>query len=356
MKYLTLLSIAITLGVTSCNKPEEQEFDREAMLTNIASGHILPEYQNLNTELAQLELLAGGFAGATSLENLNLLRDQFVTTYLCFQRVKMFDFGPAGDYTFKASTNTYPTDPDKINANIESGSYVLGSAGNTDAIGLPAIDYLLYSGADTDVLNRFSVDAHAENAKTYLLALIDKIRSELSLVKAEWDGAYYDTYIAANGTDVGSSISLLFNEWVKDIELLKNAKIGIPGGQFSGGETFPTYVEAYYSGISQQLALESVTALKRVYTGGTGVGFDDYMQFVEENEGTTVAAGEITNQFDVCHTKIAGLGNPFSEDIPVNFSGFEETFQEIKKLVAYVKTDVPAALGVLITFSDTDGD
>lgn len=355
MKYLAILSIVI-LGIASCKKPEEKEFDRGAMLENMASGHIIPGYQTLQTDLSNLKASSDIFTGATSLDNLNDLRSDFMTAYLSFQRVKMYDFGPAGDYAFKASSNTYPTDADKINANIEAGSYILGSAANTDAIGLPAIDYLLYSGTDTEVINRFTVDTYAANALTYLNDLIEKMQEELDLVVNQWTSSYKATFIAANGTDVGSSISLMFNEWVKDIELLKNAKIGIPGGQFSGGEVFPTYVEAYYSGNSQALALESLTALKNVYTGGSGQGFDDYMTFAFDNGDTQVPSNEISNQFDVCYTSISGLGNPFSEDIPVNFDGFGATFQEIKKLVAYTKTDIPAAIGVLITFSDTDGD
>lgn len=356
MKKLLILIPLTGLLFTACKEPVEGDFDRGAMLESIASSHISPEYASMEAELNAFVVSAQVFEESPSFENLSKLRDQYLLAYLNFQRIKMFDFGPAGDYALKASMNTYPTDPTKIDANITSGSYVLGAVANVDAIGFPAIDYLLFEGGDTEVINRFTVDINAANAINYLKDLINKMRDEFALVHNEWKTGYTTTFIAANGTDVGSSISLMFNEFVKDIELVKNAKIGIPAGQFSGGETFPDFVEAFYSGYSQQLAIENTVALKRVFTGGDGQGFDDYMDFVEANQGITVTSSEITAQFDVCKTKIEELGNPFSDDIPVNFSGFSTTFQEFKKLTAFAKTDISGALGVLITFSDTDGD
>jgi predicted lipoprotein len=357
MKYnLVFLFAAFLLGITSCKKSKEQEFDREAMLENMASSHIIPEYQNLKTELSELTTAVSSFQESATSGNLTNMQDQFLTTYLNFERVKMFDFGPAETINLKAGMNTYPVDGDKIDANIIAGSYTLASAANTDAIGFPAIDYLIYSGDGSAILDRFTTDINATNAHTYLQTVVTKMSEELTTVLDQWNGSYKSTFVAASGTDVGSSISLMYNEFVKDIELLKNAKIGIPAGQFSGGETFPTYVEAFYSGKSQLLALENLTALKRVYTGGSGVGFDDYMVFALENGSTSVASSTIESQFDVCHSHISGLGDPFSDAIPTNFDGFSAAFQQIKKLVAYAKTDIPGALGILITFSDTDGD
>ena len=147
----------------------------------------------------------------------------------------------------------------------------------------------------------------------------------------------------------------MFNEFVKDIELLKNAKIGIPSGQFSGGLTYPYFVEAVYSEYSLELAKESMQALWSLYKGNTGIGFDDYIVFYEE-QGTSIQASEINTQFENCLSKINVLPTPFHTQIPTETAKFTETFQELKKLVAYGKTDMTSILGIVITYSDTDGD
>lgn len=355
MRLLYFIFIGLFM-VTACKKPTAPEFDRTALLTNMANIEIKPALVQFTEDLVQLSDAATTFESSTSFDNLTALRSTFKNAYTQFEKIKMYDFGPAANHGIKTSMNTYPTDSDKIDANITSGSYSLGAVSNVDAIGFPAIDYLLYNGTDTEVLNRFSVDPDAENARIYISALIAKMNLDFAPVLSEWNTGYTETFINANGTDIGSSISLLYNEFVKDLELLKNAKIGIPAGFFSGGETFPTYVEAYYSAESKTLALTSLTALKEVFTGGDGIGFDDYMDFVDETEDLSLTSSEILAQFDVCYTKVNALNSPLSADIPVNYDGFNEAFQEIKKLVAYAKTDIPTALGVLITFSDTDGD
>lgn len=354
-KPLLLFTISLIFAV-GCKKNEDVEYDRKALLENMSSNLIIPGYNNLLTELNNLELAVTTFNGASSAGNLAALRDQYLSSYMAFQEVKMYDFGPAADYAFKAACNTYPTNTDKIEENITSGSYTLGAADNTTAIGFPALDYLLFSGDDLTVLNRFTTDPDAAEAKNYLSAIVVKMKTELEAVLSTWNDSYEATFLAANGTDVGSSLSLIYNEWVKDIELLKNAKIGIPAGIFSGGEQFPDYVEAYYAGYSKTLALKSLDALEQVFTGAMGEGMDDNMAFEVENGTAMVTADEILDQFAVCRAKIEALGDPFSESIPVDFDGFNESFQEIKKLVAYAKTDIPAILGVLITYSDTDGD
>lgn len=347
---------AILISVTSCNKEEEQDYNRDALLTNLVDNLILPHYDNFYNELSELEVAVENFNGASSAANLNTMRTAFLDAYLAFQNIKMYDFGPASDYAFKSACNTYPTDTAKINANISSGSYILGAAENTTAIGFPSLDFLLYHGSDLDVINRFTTDDNAANARTYILEVTQKMKTELGAIIATWNSSYRTSFVAANGTDVGSSLSLLYNEWVKDIELLKNAKIAIPAGLFSGGEQFPHYVEAYYSGHSKLLALESLNALEQVFLGNVGEGMDDNMDFEVENGTASLTAVEVSDQFGVIRIKIEGLGDPFSAAIPADFSGFNDTFQEIKKLVAYAKTDMPAILGVLVTFSDTDGD
>lgn len=353
---LFLAISAITLLLFSCKEEQEFEFDRTALLTEVATNQIVPKYEELVTKINLMKVAIDAFELSASEANLLAIRTAFSSTYLAFQHVKMFEFGPAADYGFQRSSNTYPTDTAQINTNIESGSYSLTTVSNAAAIGFPAIDYLIHKGSNESILFAFTSSASASNRMNYLKDLCVKLQTEALAIKSSWSTGYKETFIAANGTDISSSISILFNQFVIDLELVKNAKIGVPSGQYSGGEPFPTYVESYYNGASKSLAIANLIALKSVFTGGTGIGMDDYMDASVELGTTSIPSSEITNQFDVCIASVEALTDPFSTSIPVDIAGFSKAYQELKKLVAYAKTDIPAALGVLISFSDTDGD
>ncbi len=326
------------------------------MLENVASAVIIPSYETMNSALESLHTNAIAFSANVDATTLSNLRAAFVDAYIQFQHSKMFNFGPAEDYGVKAAMDTYPTDTASIEANITAGSYILGSAANIDAIGLPALDYLLYFGGDMEVLDQFTTAPAAANRKIYLTDLTLKMKSEFQPVVDQWNGTYAATFQEADGVDVGSSTSLLFNEFVQDIELLKNAQIGIPGGQFSGGEPLQEMVSAYFSGQSKTLALENISGLLNCFKGANGLGFDDYILDVQGEDAQTDLAADITAQFVLIEAKLNALGSVFSEDVMTNYSGFNAAFLEIKKLVTYTKTDMASLLGLLVTYSDSDGD
>lgn len=353
-KIFFLLITAVL--ITSCKEDEKPEFDRKAMLTNMASAVIIPAYQTLNLSLAAFNTAALDFIANPTTTTLADLRTQYITTNKNYQRCAMYSFGPALDYGIKGSFNTYPTDSAKIEANITAGTYTLGAVSNTTAIGFPAIDYLLYFGSDSEIITKFTTDSDAANRKIYLTDLIFKMKTEFQPVLDQWNESYLSTFIAADGNDVASSCSFLLNEFVKDIELIKNAKIGIPSGQQTGGATLPNYVEAYYSGLSTTFAYESLVGLETCFTGGIGSGLDDYIRDVESDEITTSLADKIIAQFGVCKTKTDALADPLSSTVISNSGSVNDVYLELKKLVVLCKTDMTSMLGILITYQDNDGD
>jgi len=352
---LILLFAAAAL-IASCKEEEKPEFDRKAMLTNMASAVIIPAYQTLNSSFAVFYTKANDFITNPTTTTLADLRAQYIVTNKNYQRCAMFSFGPALDYGIKGAFNTFPTDSAKIEANITAGTYTLGSVANATAIGFPAIDYLLYFGSESEIIAKFTTDSEAANRTIYLTDLIFKMKTEFQPVLDQWNGSYQSTFIAADGNDVASSCSFLLNEFVKDIELVKNAKIGIPSGQQTGGATLPTYVEAYYSGLSTTFAYESLVGLETCFTGASGSGFDDYIRDVESDDVTPSLADNIIDQFGICKTKMDALADPLSTTVTTNFASVNDVYLELKKLVIYCKTDMTSMLGILITYQDNDGD
>ncbi|MEZ4922857.1 MAG: imelysin family protein [Crocinitomicaceae bacterium] len=354
----SLIILAALFVVISCNKDKDKEdFDRKAMLDNMASAVIIPQLNSFNEDVISLNTAALTYTANTNTTNLQDLRSKYAIAYKSFQKCKMFDFGPMSDQFIKSSMNTYPTDTVQIELNISQGSVDVNAASNIDAIGFPAIDYLLYPQhqSTSAPIDSFSTGTYAIERCNYLLAITGKMKTEMAIVVSNWN-SYKTTFINADGNDVGSSTSLLFNEMVKDIELLKNAKIGIPAGQQTGGQTLPKYVEGYYAQISIDLASENISALKNVFLGSSGSGFDDYIKDVESEDVTTSLADNIATQFDVVQASINNIGSPLSVKVDTNPTAVNTAYLEIKKLLTYCKTDMSSALGLLITFQDNDGD
>ncbi len=345
----------VLIASFGCDKePDKPDFDREAMLSNLASNVIKPSIAETASSISDLESATQIFVANPTQANLDDLQDDFIFAYKKFQHVKPLNFGAFEDYGIVGALNTYPTDTSKIKSNITSGSYNLGSVENIQAIGFPALDYLLFHSNDAQIITDFTTDTESTNRKTLLSETVTKMKTEIELAQTQWDSD--DTgFISADGNDVGGSTSILFNAFVMDIELLKNAKIGIPAGNQTGGTTLPHYVEAYYSQSSIDLAKESVAGLKNIFTGGTGIGFEEYIRDVE-GEVETSLADQIISKFDQCTTSLNQIGTPLSNKVDSDNATVQLAYNEIKSLVTLIKTDMSSALGLLITFQDNDGD
>lgn len=348
---VNLFSIALifSFSISSCKKDKDEEnqndFDKGAMLQNIADNIIMPSLSDFSAKINDLESSYVIFQANRNTLNLEDVREKWKAAYLSWQSVKIFDFGPIRDYGFKAATGTYPTDTVKINDNITNGAYNLATAANVDAIGLPSLGYFLYR---VDALNYFiGNDPYA----TYALDVIQKMKSETATVLSAWN-SYKSTFVSATGTETTSAFSLLVNEFCRDYELAKNSKVGIPLGKQSLGIQLPEYIEARHSGISLELLRANILSLSNVYNGGNGLGFDDYLVSLERS----TLASSISLRFSSIVTKIDTFSGTLEQEMATNTVGLDDLYNLLQGQVVSLKTDMSSAFGVLITYQDNDGD
>jgi predicted lipoprotein len=351
--YSALVVISFSFLFQSCKKDEEEldEFDKQALTTNLSSNIIVPSINEFFNNVTDLQSVFTTFKNDNTQQNLELVRNSWKQAYFTWQTVKIFDFGPIRNIGMKGAIATYPVDTSDIANNIATGSYSLSSAANADAIGLPALDYLLYRvGAIDSLQNNL-------NCINYFEDLISKMVSEANTINSEW-ASYKSTFNSSTSTSSTSAFSLFINEFNRDFELAKTAKVGIPLGKQSLDVPLPEYIEARYSGISLELLFESLKALRMVYngnsfSGGTaGVGLDDYLLHLERS----TLDNTIDSNFDEMLNKVQTFNNTFEEEINTNSSGLNELYLMLQGQVVNIKTDMTSALGVLITYQDNDGD
>jgi hypothetical protein len=360
-----MATIAACDSAGTSDSADESDFDRMALLDNYGEAIILPVYETLEADVNALDASAQAFVEAPSEATLDAVRADLKAARMAWQGASLFQFGPAGSLTLRSALNTYPTDEQKIDDNVASGDYSLGSVDDRAAGGFPALGYLLYGVGETDaeIIDAYASGANADGHGTYLLDNVAFVQQNVEQVVTEWSpegGDYLGTFTSeANaGTDVGSSLGMVINAYVKHYErYLRDGKIGIPAGVRSAGVPRPASTEAAHGGYSLDLALANLQATKRLYLGETpdgqdGLGLDDNLEALGAGDLDT----EIVTALDEAISALQTLSDPLSNQIESNNDPVLTAFQEMQGVVVLLKADMTSVLGVTITFQDNDGD
>lgn len=348
------------MAVISGCKPDEDESE-ETIATSETMQHIgtqviLPSYVEWSVASAELHASAQTFVDDPSQENLDNLRASHKEAWIKWQYCSTYEFGPASSMDLRATTNTFPADIDDIQLRIANENY---SEAN-DEKGFPAIDYLINGSAqsDSDILLLYSSDVNAPFRKEYLTNLTDDISARSAHMVEQWQEVYLEAFYKKTGTQAGSALGLLVNELNKDYEMIKRDRIALPLGLLTFGEPQPQLCEAYYGGYSAELAYEHILSIEDTYTGLYGRGLDDLLNeanafHMPSNQSLDEA---IQSQLEEGKTCLSNLPDPLSETILTNPDLVENCYNELQATVVLLKTDMPSALGVSITFTDNDGD
>ncbi|MFT5581427.1 MAG: putative lipoprotein [Psychromonas sp.] len=352
-KIISLLIVAIIFVLGCKPKPTQEEsvnFKKADMITFMADKIIVPRYSALLTNLGQLQSSFSNFTNQSDQTNLDEMKEAWKSSALAFNFVRVFDFGPARDIGLKASLGTFPSDTSKIMSNIDSGNTFVSTFDQQDAIGLSAIEFILFRE------NAFALLGE-QKTKDYLQLLISKANSELNSVLSTWQASYSSKFKLSTGTESTSGFSLLINEFNKDYELAKNAKIGIPIGKQSLGVAQYEYIESPYALFSLRILKANIQAIDGIFKGQdqfgqSAFGFEDYLNAL----GRSALADEINAEINGILSDISVLDNNLKAEIDTNYASLDELYTKMQNLVVHLKTDMTSAFGVLITYQDNDGD
>ncbi len=375
MKGLITRTVLTGLGLFmfSCGGDDEpivtDDFDQKGFLLNIGTNLIVPAYAELKAQSDLLYADIQAFVANPNTITLEAARVALLEARLAFQDCTPYQFGPAEELGLASDLNIFPTDKNRIEANIINGNYDLQLLANNATKGFPAIGYLLY-GEEKSVEEISNEYLDNEARAAYLLDVAELVSTSATAVFNAWDpamGNYLQEFTSdgALGADAGSSLGKLVNALNLSLERnTRDAKIGIPAGIRSLGIIIPEATEAYYGGYSKQLAIANVLAFKRLFLGDTsngqsGTGFDDYLQ---ARSGVSSSVNEISldasilAEFDATIALLEAIGDPLSASIAVDAAPAQQVFAQLQKLSVLLKTDMASILGVVISYQDNDGD
>ena len=353
MKRPFYFFIAFALFLSSCNPDDEDKEDhisvnQEAFLANTADIIIVPAYAELNASVHELQTSIEAFAPNLTSANLNDVQSKLKTAYLNWQKVSHFEFGPAETVGLRSSVNVFPVDETQVESNVSSGTANLDALSNKVAKGFPALDYLLHESENSTLLVKFS----NQNRIKYLQDVVADLKTKVVAVNTDW-GDYKNTFKTSTGTDVGSSTGILINTLTLHFEkFFRDNKIGIPSGVRSSGISRPEFCEAQHGEYSVELVLANLQAMKRLFIGTEVYGLDDYLQ---ASDASTLSS-TILSQFDVIEMRLNALSDPLPAQISSDPAAVQSAYNEMQRMIVYLKVDIPSKLGVLITYQDNDGD
>lgn len=360
--------LVVVLFLVSCSSDDsgdnsKDSFDRNAMLTNIADNVIVPAYDSLTVATQDLLDQTQALSQESSGVQVEILRSSWKHTLEQWQYAALYDFGPASDQGMLSFFNLYPVSNSHIEENIVSGNYNLEIAANIDAIGLQAMDYLLF-GIESDaeeLANYFS-----ENPKyiTYLLDNAALMNNKAKATLQGWTSGHRDIFVNATGTDIGSSLGQLVNVGIQYYEVhLRDAKIGIPAGaRSSSGTPLPLQVEAYYNAtVSKEMLISGIQGWQNMFNGNSrngeqGTGLDDYLKFLGTTFNGNPLHEGINERMDNARAQTMNLATDLRDAVVNQQNDCMDLFSELQQSVVLLKVDMTSGMGIQITYVDNDGD
>ena len=370
IKYFTLFLILTVLFSCSENSDNQgntsDNYNRQALLSNLANNIILPAHTSFNDGLANFSSNVSIFNQDRNIDNLLNVQEHFVEVYRLWQHIEMFNIGLAEEIYFIQKMNIYPANVTRIQNNMNSDNIDLDSNPNHySSQGFPAIDYLLFGMTES---NDLILNLYVENEIyiNYLILLVEKMVSNSEAVLEYWEDNKQD-FINSTGNTTTSSLNMLTNDFIYYYEKgFRANKIGIPAGVWSGD--LPQNVEAYYkSNISKLLAIEALNASKNFFLGKhygsqvDGEGLYDYLGYLDDTNysDSSMFVGlndDIISSFDNSMQKLMLLNDNFALQIQTDNIKMLEAYDAIQEGVVRLKTNMLSILGISVDYFDADGD
>lgn len=358
MRCASILLICAFFFAASCdqNKPPTLDIDRESLLTRYADTLIIPAYKTLDLLVDTLLDAISRLPEDTS--NLPRAQEAWGKACLAWQNCNAYNFGPAGERGIRKTLNeeiaTFPVDTATLQGFIAASDTGFNNF-KRDTRGIYSLEYLLF--------------AHPQSLKNslayqqYALAVSRHLKKETTRVKSEWN-TYREEFIENIGTDAGSSISLLYNEFVKSYEAAKNFKVGLPAGKRPGQLLpAPHLTECYYSGKSLPALKQHLIALKAIYDGyypgkSMPIPVEGFRQYLRAAPGGPELVMETEKQWFkvLIALDLIPKDKNLSESMLQNDLNIEALYHELQIHTRYFKSDMSSLLGITITYSSGDGD
>ncbi len=360
---LTLCILLVAgLLLSSCgeSKRELRNIDRRAVLDSITEEVILPAFEDFAGRTDSLLDAIKVFAGKPDKTSLEVARRQWQNAALSWKVAGTYSFGPIDDHFLSGAIDYpgvhYPNIEKSISAGVVIDDAYIESRGSS-LKGLKAIEYLLYKNAGSDsVVRDFAL---SQKRREYLSALASNLAKQADKILEAWKGTdtpFATSFTNADGRDIKSSLSILVNKCISQVNLIKDERLAVPLGMRNGGNPDPASVEGRLSGTSLALLRNEITGVQKCFGNEKVAGLSALLDQLNARYEDKLLSQAIADQFTEIDRVSESISLPLDAAITQETEKVRELYNSLKKLQVLIGVDVVNHLGIILTFSDNDGD
>lgn len=338
----------------------------EAIATYLAQASdslIIPRYQTLDTEADHFKSAAQSFCAnsAASAADLTALQGDWAELNSAWQGIQWLKIGPIAHDNRAFRIQLWPDGNGAVARGVDTLLATSGvvtkqevAAANVGAQGIPALEYLLWTSEEQNLLNAANKDKRCE----VLQAISDNVKFVTRDVFLAWstDGAdFRQQFVSGTGefTSQKDAFEEYVSDWLESNEIVKDNKVRLVLGNAAPG--FPERAENYRSEQSGNSVKQNIAGFQMIYSLGDGFGIDDILTEAADQESI---ATQLNDTFTSLNATAANLQDSLRAE-----SADEQGRERLAKLVTdleqlrtLISVDVAQALDLNLGFNGNDGD
>jgi predicted lipoprotein len=354
-------ALAVSFALAGCSQPSAtQEDTRRVLLKGLGEQVFLPRYVEFEERAEAVRDHADTLCSDPSDEQLGAVRDAWWAARAPWKRNETVAFGPyAPPDSYGASLDFWPCRPTSVDAVLDGTEPIDASLLGAAAKGLPAFEYLVHH-PDRDPLDEAtSSPRYCE----YVRAVGSDLADDATAIRAAWDPAEGDflgeLVEAGRGSKTYDSIEMalgeVVNRLVYDLEAVRGQKLGVPLGTKTGGVAQPESVESRFSGRSLEDARDSVRGVEEVVFGANVENAASLAGYLE-GIGRDDLPRALRAAFEASYAALDAIPEPLTEAVVTDPESVQAAIDVLAELQRLLQTDTINAMGLMLTFTDADGD
>ena len=352
---LALMGISVFLG---CQK--QTEFDRTAMLTEIAEAHVLPTLAQLETAMEGLETAATDFVQQPNMTHLETTQNAWRRAMEYWSEVEMLYFGPGRENYLYIQLDNTPTDPFYIERVIQDTTLIDSAAIQTRSSytkGLGAIEYLLFEGntGAANLLPQYQTAPDRLRRQAYLLSTIQYTKGLVQTLHHGWrpEGDNYAQTLS-QATDDGTTggLSRYSNAIIHISQTMARKKIGKPLGKESP-TIDPSLVESPYAAHTYAIIAHNLAGIAAIF----GQLEEQRLgAFLTHQTGSPTATERILDQLEITQQLLEQRTASLQQDLQTDPTAVEALYQAHKTLHELIRSELSMAFSITVLTNPDDGD
>lgn len=362
LRNTSLLAVILPLlvWVAGCGpgKKELSVTDRKTMVTNLTKEVIVPAFETFLKATDSLAAAGMQFGTAPGKANLESMRAHWLLAAQSWKKAATFSFGPVDDEFLGGGidyTGVHYPNIEKIIASSDPIDSAFVESRGSSLKGLKAIEYLLFNRGDTALSDLSS----SPRRMAYLAALTQNLNVQAKKVVDAWtkgSPSYAEKFSNADGKDLKSALNILVNQCISRINMIKDERLAVPLGMRNEGNPRPDLVEGRLSGSSVLLLRSELEGLRSIFNSGGKDYLNSLLDQLDAQYNGKPLSEAIAAHFETADRQAAGIPADLEKAITQNTDPVRQLYDSLKKLQILLEVDVVNQLGVIMTFSDNDGD